>query len=744
MTTLRTLTYVVKMDVGDGKVKAKDFRLTLQTMQQDATKASASVDKLAKSIGEKYGVNVQTAVDETRTVKNEINRAAREAARAEKNYDRLSKEYALLASRTGKTAEEQEILNAQYRLGAGATQAQKDQIAEVVRQYQAQRAAATQTQGSMRAMRGQAQNLGYQLQDVAVQLQMGTDAMVVFSQQGSQLAAGFGAKGALIGAVIAVAGAVGGVLYKAITGTGDKVKDFTTDIDKLKDTLTDIGKLSDSQLSVAYIDLSKRLNQLSKQQGQAGERIADYNRQLDEGRKKILTYTKTGVIVDYEKMNKKAVLETRVELERELATLDKLEKEYKDVLQVLVDVNAARQGTQTSTQRKAIDETIKALEKQVQGELYSERAIALSNAAKQKATAEDFKRINAAYDIIESIEAEREAEEARQKAAEEARQAAKRAADEQDRQLKQRQKLEAELTQAGALDALERQYKIEQDLLKGNNEALVALEDQYNNERLKITGTFWEQYAAHAKENILEFDDLVANSLENFTTGFGNAFADAIFESTSLADAMQNVFTDIGKSMVAFFAEWAAQKLLLWALDKTIDTGSQAAAVQMTAGNAAAGVNMAAINAYQSAAAIPYVGWMIAPAAAATAAATTGGFAAAAIGAATSAIPAYDKGGVIPSGGAGIVSEIGDELVGGTMVYNGSPNSVRVTGREDTARMMGGNTSNTITVNNYGNASSEAIARSVARALKKKNKRTDTAIYDSMNRGRTNRGKRFA
>ena len=58
--------------------------------------------------------------------------------------------------------------------------------------------------------------------------------------------------------------------------------------------------------------------------------------------------------------------------------------------------------------------------------------------------------------------------------------------------------------------------------------------------------------------------------------------------------------------------------------------------------------------------------------------------------------------------------------------------------------MMGGNTNNSVTVNSSGNASPDAIARSIARALKKSNKSVDNAIFDSMNRGRNNRGKKFA
>lgn len=54
-------------------------------------------------------------------------------------------------------------------------------------------------------MRGQIQNVSYQLQDVFVQIAGGTSATRALSQQLPQLASGFGAVGAVIGTVLAVA-----------------------------------------------------------------------------------------------------------------------------------------------------------------------------------------------------------------------------------------------------------------------------------------------------------------------------------------------------------------------------------------------------------------------------------------------------------------------------------------------------------------------------------------------------------
>lgn len=64
--------------------------------------------------------------------------------------------------------------------------------------------------------RNAAGQVGYQVQDMVTQLQSGTSAFVAIGQQGSQLAGAFGPGGAVLGAVIALASAVGGVLYKSL------------------------------------------------------------------------------------------------------------------------------------------------------------------------------------------------------------------------------------------------------------------------------------------------------------------------------------------------------------------------------------------------------------------------------------------------------------------------------------------------------------------------------------------------
>lgn len=77
-------------------------------------------------------------------------------------------------------------------------------------------AAAEKAAPKMRAFGTGAQAVGYQVQDFVVQVQSGTSVFVAFGQQASQLAGALGPGGAVLGAVIALGAAVGGVLYKSM------------------------------------------------------------------------------------------------------------------------------------------------------------------------------------------------------------------------------------------------------------------------------------------------------------------------------------------------------------------------------------------------------------------------------------------------------------------------------------------------------------------------------------------------
>ena len=274
---LRMYSFALNFDGSQGITGVKNFTKAL-------TDAKAAEDLLNASLGE--GV---TATISNVSSKEDMVRQARllvdQLNRTEKQVQQLTAQYQLQAQMVGKDRDEIERLNAVARLGANATQAQKDQVLASVVAFQQARAAAEGTVGSLRNVRGVAQNLGWQLQDTVVQLQMGTSAFVVLSQQGSQFAAAFGHTGAVVGAVIALAGALLGSLIPSLKDSStaaeqvDKVfqsvnktmKDGANDADIYTESFV---KLYNANKSLGLLQLRLELSKLDSASTIASEGIS--------------------------------------------------------------------------------------------------------------------------------------------------------------------------------------------------------------------------------------------------------------------------------------------------------------------------------------------------------------------------------------------------------------------------------------------------------------------------------------
>ena len=129
--------------------------------------------------------------------------------------------------------------------------------------------------GSGKAMRQKEiamQQAGYQLQDFIVQVQAGTNPLIAFSQQGSQLAGFFaGPWGAAIGLGIAALGGLG----TALLGTRNKAKSLQETVDDLSDAFDNWKAVSETsaidqvnesfgRTSPLLIQIQRELNSLAK------------------------------------------------------------------------------------------------------------------------------------------------------------------------------------------------------------------------------------------------------------------------------------------------------------------------------------------------------------------------------------------------------------------------------------------------------------------------------------------------
>jgi hypothetical protein len=98
-------------------------------------------------------------------------------------------------------------------------------------------AAVKKSTGSFKMAGNGMQMMGYQIQDIAVQLGGGMSPFVVLSQQGSQIASLFGPGGAVVGAMLATAGAVAGPVVSSLMRSTEQTDRMTDAIRSLREEL---------------------------------------------------------------------------------------------------------------------------------------------------------------------------------------------------------------------------------------------------------------------------------------------------------------------------------------------------------------------------------------------------------------------------------------------------------------------------------------------------------------------------
>lgn len=237
--------------------------------------------------------------------------------------------------------------------------------------------ASGQMKQQFRFMRGGMGQLGYQVQDIAVQLQSGQNAMIVFGQQGSQIASIFGPQGAVIGAFLAVGAAIGTSLLPSLFKVNEIVKESAIDAKALAE---EYNTLSSAQKSVVSREVLNNIDALN-------EKIAENQEQIEilEG-KNIKAFVSEQILAEYRERNAEQINELTAQNEEYTRAIDKQNK--------IIDESS-----------NYTEELIERLQRERQEYLMTERQISITTAVKKGATEEDIKRINTLYDQAEAYDA---------------------------------------------------------------------------------------------------------------------------------------------------------------------------------------------------------------------------------------------------------------------------------------------------------------------------------------------------
>lgn len=243
---------------------------------------------------------------------------------------------------------------------------------------------------------------------------------------------------------------------------------------------------------------------------------------------------------------------------------------------------------------KAIEDQIAALELQAETLGMSSEAAKVFELTQEGATESQLEAARAALETIRAYQAS-------EKAGEEQSAAAKAASLKRIREAEELERAyEGLYDRLYPLQAEQRRFREEMELLDlaaqagtidNLAEAQERLRDSFRSSRSfegevgmfsmggEDEGGFWEEWLESASEAFTDFDQLAANTAENFQSGFGNAFESMIFDSENARDAVGNLFEGMSRTIVNSLGEMAAQWLAYEAIQLAVGKSAEAAAI---------------------------------------------------------------------------------------------------------------------------------------------------------------------
>jgi hypothetical protein len=308
--------------------------------------------------------------------------------------------------------------------------------------------ATQKTADSVRKLRSTAGQLGFQVQDIAVQLQSGTNAMIVFGQQGSQIAGAFGPGGAIVGAFIAVGAAVGTALVAHFSNGTEAAKDFKKEIDELTEGF---DKLGDAARTVAIRETFEDIEKAEEKIQKTREALEEANKALRdpaalEAANMLNPYVDLLVEARIKQQNL-ALAE-----EKQAAALEALQKKY-DLL-----IGVRKEEDKDATRRlEDITRYVERLKEQADTLGFNTLELVRYKAAQMGANEEQTKALLLSAQRIDKYKAEQEAI---KQAEAEAKKQATQAATAQRQDVENKKRLDEKMRQI--LNAEARQAEIEQ------------------------------------------------------------------------------------------------------------------------------------------------------------------------------------------------------------------------------------------------------------------------------------------
>nr|WP_245398160.1 tape measure protein [Vibrio alginolyticus] len=164
------------------------------------------------------------------------------------------------------------------------------------------------------------------------------------------------------------------------------------------------------------------------------------------------------------------------------------------------------------------------------------------------------------------------------------------------------------------LSELKQEYRLQQEIAEADHQTrLREIENEIQAQREEDNQGFWDRYLESMQSNLMNVDQLAANTIDSFSSGMGTAFERMLFDSENLGDAMTNLADGMSRSFVNALGRMASEWLAYQLVQKLVGMETATASAIAVSTQAQAMSLMAGLNAYASTAAIPITGPLMAP-----------------------------------------------------------------------------------------------------------------------------------
>lgn len=426
---------------------------------------------------------------------------------------------------------------------------------------------------SFKVQQGATQQLGFQLQDIAVQAQQGTSAFVILGQQGSQLASLLGPGGALLGALIAVGSAMLGVGVNALSSAGA----IDTFLEKLKELSDEeLAGLTGQKQETAVKNLEKA--------------VADYGRQIEQNEKEVESLRQ-----------KEAELEKQRDEARtkgfagavESARIKSIQKDIENLTIANQSLTESRDKDQeklglltkeTNVNQEAVDRQVKSAEElaAVLGKNAVELAqynkqVAINKLEQEGATEAEIARAAAAYDSViaftQRAQAERDAAQATKD---------KNRADKEAARL-ERERAQAISTLRQVDPAIGVGFDASQQFanLEAARQADLLSEEAYQARKLEITQNYEQQLMDIAEQRFRaqsESNEFLIGTLDSLASTATSTFSSFITGASTAQDVVRSLANTVLNQAVGALVQVGLEMVKNQIIGQTAQTAAAATA----------------------------------------------------------------------------------------------------------------------------------------------------------------------